>query len=73
MEVGAIEPGNHRSGIAQTQQRNNVFANLFCCCCRKRCNNGTLRQGVDKFAYSQVGRAKILTPLRNTMSFIDSD
>ena len=72
-QVFPVKTGDQGDRILQPQDRCNILS-YFCCCCRRKSTDyRPYRQLLHKIRDLQIARTKILSPLRNTMSLIDTD
>ena len=73
IQIWTVKTGGLDEGFVQTECLHNVVTNLSCCGCRKRGNERPLRQFGEKVENFEVAWTKILSPLRDTVRFIDCD
>ena len=73
IQIWTVKTGGLDEGFVQTECLHNVVTNLSCCGCRKRGNERPLRQFGEKVEDFEVAWTKILSPLRDTVRFIDCD
>ena len=73
IQIWTVKTGGFDEWFVQTECLYNVVTHLSRCGCRKRGNERPLRQFGEKVENFEIAWTKILSPLRNTVCFIDCD
>ena len=69
-KIGPVIPGDDPEWILQSQNTFHIIPNFLCGGCRKRRNNRSDFQQLEKIRNSQITGSEILTPLGDTVGFI---
>ena len=72
-EIFPVKTGDQGDRILQPQNCCDILSYFCRCRSRKSTDHRPYRQLLHKIRDLQIARAKILSPLRNTMSLIDTD
>ena len=71
-DIGAVERGYEGARFDKMQLANNISAGDFICG-GSQSNNRHLRKLPVEYSHLSVFRAKVVSPLRNTVGFINSE
>ena len=72
-QVFSVKACHHKLWILKLKCRNDVLSDFLCSCCCKGTDNRPIRQLIYKLHDSQIAWSKILSPLRNTVYFINCE
>ena len=72
-QVGTVKAGRQHDRLTQPQQPDDIRLDVLGRGRRKRADDRTHRQTVDKPGDIQIARTKILSPLRHAMRLVDRD
>ncbi|MOA16002.1 hypothetical protein D3C78_1361910 [compost metagenome] len=72
-EIRSGEAGNEYARFTELKHIGNILSDFICCCSSKRCNKRPIRHSANPACKLAVARAKIMSPLRYTVGFVDGN